>query len=163
MNRESLACFRTSAFVSIDFSRLGTGMVDRDLILRKIADIDLYLEQLRSYREVELDAYRADWKTQRIVERTLHLVIEVCMDVADHIVADRQLRVPDTGAATFDILAEAGVLARPLADSLGRMVGFRNILVHDYARLDPSLVLRAIRTDVRDVQEFRDAILNTVG
>ena len=42
-----------------------------------------------------------DWKTQRIVERTLHLAIKTCMDHADHIVADRRLRVPETGAESF--------------------------------------------------------------
>ena len=138
-------------------------MVDRDLVLRKLADVEGYLEQLAGYRTIDLDGYRSDWKTQRIVERTLHLIIEACMDIGDHIVADRRLRVPETGAATFEILAEAGVVPLSLGESLGRMVGFRNILVHDYARLDPAIVLRVLRTDMRDVERFRDAILHALG
>ena len=51
-------------------------MVDRDLVLRKLADVERYLEQLAGYRTIDLDGYRSDWKTQRIVERTLHLIIE---------------------------------------------------------------------------------------
>jgi uncharacterized protein YutE (UPF0331/DUF86 family) len=137
-------------------------VVDRDLILRKIADIDQYLQQLAGYRQIDLDSYRNDWKVQRIVERTLHLTIEACMDVADHIVADRQLRVPDTGGATFEILAEAGVVSMDLGKALARMVGFRNILVHDYARLDPAIVLQVLHTDVRDVEPFRDAVLQVI-
>jgi uncharacterized protein YutE (UPF0331/DUF86 family) len=73
-------------------------VVDRDLILRKIANLEGYLAQLQPYRDTELTAYANDRKTQRIVERTLHLVVETCMDIADHIVADRRLRVPETGA-----------------------------------------------------------------
>ena len=134
-------------------------MVDRDLVLRKLAEVDEYLQQLAGYRQIDLDSYRADWKTQRIVERTLHLTIESCMDLADHIVADRRLRVPDTGAATFEILAEAGVVSPDLGRSLARMVGFRNILVHDYARLDPAIVLRVLHTDLRDIERFRDVVL----
>ncbi len=134
-------------------------MVDRDLILRKVSDLETYLAQVKPYGEVELEAYRSDWKTQRIVERTLHLAIELCLDIADHVVADRRLRVPDSGADTFRVLAEDGVVPGPLAESLGRMVGFRNILVHDYARLDPAIVLRVLRTDVQDLGRFRDAIL----
>lgn len=137
-------------------------MVDRDLILRKVADVEQYLQQLAGYRQIDADAYRSDWKTQRIVERTLHLTIEACMDVADHIVADRRLRVPETGAATFEILAEAGVISADLGASLARMVGFRNILVHDYARLDADVVLRVLRTDLADVERFRDAILRAI-
>jgi len=66
------------------------------------------------------------------------------MDIADHVVADQRLRVPDTGAATFEVLGEVEVLPHDLAAALARMVGFRNILVHDYARLDPAIVIRVL-------------------
>jgi uncharacterized protein YutE (UPF0331/DUF86 family) len=115
-------------------------MVDRDLLLRRLTMLDGYLEQLGPYRGIDSETYRQDWKTQRIVERTLHLAIETCMDVADHIVADRRLRVPETGAESFEILAEA------------------NILVHDYTRLDPAIVMRVLQTDLNDLSRFREAV-----
>ena len=59
-------------------------MVDRDLVRRRLALLDTYLEQLAPYRGIDRSAYDHDWRTQRIVERTLHLAIETCMDVADH-------------------------------------------------------------------------------
>lgn len=133
-------------------------MVDRDLVLRRLALLESYLGQLAPYRGIGVDVYRADWKTQRIVERTLHLAIEVCMDVADHLVADRRLRVPETGAEAFEILAEAGLLPAPLATALASMVGFRNILVHDYARLDPAIVVRVLGSDLADIARFREAV-----
>ena len=98
--------------------------------------LDTYLEQLAPYRDIDIEAYRQDWKVQRIIERTLHLAIETCMDVADHLVADRRLRVPETGAESFEILAEAGLLSHELGALLASMVGFRNILVHDYLGVD---------------------------
>ena len=127
-------------------------MVDRDLVLRKLSELETYLGQLAAYRDIDLAAYRSDWKTQRIIERTLHLAIEACMDVADHLVADRRLRVPETGAETFDVLGEAKILPLVLAEALAKMVGFRNILVHDYARLDPVIVLRILGTDLQDLK-----------
>jgi uncharacterized protein YutE (UPF0331/DUF86 family) len=80
------------------------------------------------------------------------------MDVADHVVADHRLRVPETGAESFEILAEANLLPRELGESLASMVGFRNILVHDYTRLDPAIVMRVLRTDVDDLSRFREAV-----
>jgi uncharacterized protein YutE (UPF0331/DUF86 family) len=133
-------------------------MVDRDLVRRRLTLLESYLGQLASYRGIDVDAYRADWKTQRIVERTLHLAIEVCMDVADHFVAERRLRVPETGAEAFEILAEAGLLPVPLATALASMVGFRNILVHDYARLDAAIVIRVLRSDLSDIERFREVV-----
>jgi len=137
-------------------------VVDRDLILRRLANLDTYLEQLAPYRHVEVGVYQQDWKTQRIVERTLHLAIETCMDVADHLVADHRLRVPDTGAETFEILAEAALLPKDLGGALALMVGFRNILVHDYTRLDPSIVTRVLRTDLTDLERFRDTVRSLI-
>ena len=145
--------------MSVDCSRTATRVVDRELVLRTLANIDLYLTQLTPYRALDVAAYAADWRTQRIVERTLHLAIEACMDVADHIVADRRLRVPETGAATFESLGEADLLPRELAARLARMVGFRNILVHDFARLDPAIGVRVLRTDLSDLERFCEAVL----
>jgi uncharacterized protein YutE (UPF0331/DUF86 family) len=119
-------------------------MVDRDLVRRRLSLLETYLEQLAPYRGIDQSAYEQDWRTQRVVERTQHLAIETCMDVADHIVADRRLRVPETGAESFEILAEAQLIPQELGEALALMVGFRNILVHDYARLDPSIVLRVL-------------------
>ncbi len=128
-------------------------MVDRDLVLRRLALVETYVGQLAPYQTIDAAAYRADWKTQRIVERTLHLAIEACMDIADHIVADRRLRVPETGDESFEILAEAGLLPAELGSTLASMVGFRNILVHDYARIDKSLA---------DFERFRTAIAPSI-
>jgi uncharacterized protein YutE (UPF0331/DUF86 family) len=76
-------------------------MVDRDLLLRKLADRDQYLGQVSEYRDITIDQYRGDWKTQRIVERTLQMTIELCVDIANHIIADRGLRVPATYSGFF--------------------------------------------------------------
>ena len=137
-------------------------MVDRDLILRKLADLDLYLGQVSEFRDIAVEAYRADWKTQRIVERTLQMAIEVCLDVATHIIADRGLRVPTTYAEAFEVLGEAGLLAPAQRDALMRMSRFRNLLVHEYARLDPAMVVRILREDLKDLTGFKSAVLSWI-
>ncbi|HEV8674770.1 MAG TPA: DUF86 domain-containing protein [Methylomirabilota bacterium] len=129
-------------------------MVDRDLILRKLADLDLYLRQVAEYRAVSLEDYRGDWKTQRIVERTLQMAIELCVDVANHVIADQGLRVPATYAEAFDVLAEAGMLPGPERDAMVRMVGFRNVIVHEYARVEAEIVVRILRQHLDDLARF---------
>jgi uncharacterized protein YutE (UPF0331/DUF86 family) len=133
-------------------------VVDRDLILRKLADLDQYLGQVSEYREITVEAYRADWKTQRIVERTLQMAIEVCLDIATHIIADRRLRVPTTYAEAFEVLAEAGLLDPGQRDVLMRMSRFRNLLVHEYTRLDPAMVVRILREHLKDLAGFKAAV-----
>jgi uncharacterized protein YutE (UPF0331/DUF86 family) len=128
-------------------------VVDRDLILRKPADLDLYLRQVAEFRGVDLEDYRGDWKTQRIVERTLQMAIELCVDVANHVIADHGLRVPATYSEAFDG-AEAGMLPGPERDAMVRMVGFRNVIVHEYARVDADIVIRIPRQYLGDLTRF---------
>lgn len=135
-------------------------MVDQSLIRRKLADLEQYLGQLAEYRDITIDDYRRDWKTQRIVERTLQIAIEACVDVAEHVIADRRLRVPATYAETFEILGDAGLLDAALRDAMVRMAGFRNVIVHEYARVDSAIVVDVLRNRLADFVRFRAAALS---
>ena len=134
-------------------------MVDQTLIRRKLADIEQYVGQLAEYGHISAEEYTADWKTQRIVERTLQIAIETCLDVAEHVIADRRLRVPATYAEAFEILGEVGLLDPSLRDAMVRMAGFRNVLVHEYARIDPGIVVDVLCHRLHDFGRFRDAAL----
>ena len=85
-------------------------MVDKTLILRKLAEIDEYLRQLDEFSGLSVGDYVADWKVQRIVERTLQMMIETCADVASHIISDSGFRVPTGYADTFKVLSEEKLL-----------------------------------------------------
>ena len=134
-------------------------MVDWDLVLRKLADLDQYVDQLGEYRGITVEEYRRDWKTQRIVERTLQMAIETCVDVATHVIADLRLRVPATYAEAFEILGEAGLLEPDLEQAMVRMTGFRNVIVHEYTRVEAAIVVKILRDDLDDLVRFRDAAL----
>ena len=137
-------------------------MVDRDLLLRKLADLDQYLGQVSEYRDITIDQYRGDWKTQRIVERTLQTAIEVCVDIVNHVIADRGLRVPATYVEAFEVLGEAGLLDAARRDAMIRMSKFRNVIVHDYARVDPAIVVRILREHLEDFAQFKAAVLRWI-
>lgn len=135
-------------------------MVDRDLLFRKLANLDEYVKQVSEFSQTTADEYRADWKTQRIVERTLQMAIETSVDIANHVIGDRRLRVPSTYADVFEVLGEAGLLETSLVESLVAMTRFRNVLVHGYARVDPVIVARILRENLDDFRRFERAVLD---
>jgi uncharacterized protein YutE (UPF0331/DUF86 family) len=134
-------------------------VVDRDLLRRKLAELAEYVTQVSEYRDLTAERYRADWKTQRIVERTLQMAIEVCLDVANHVLADRGRRAPSTYAETFEILMEAGLISADLARVMIDMTGFRNVIVHEYARIDADAVVRILREHLEDFRRFETEAL----
>ncbi len=134
-------------------------LVDRLLIGRKFAQMDTYLKQLRDFSGVSLNQYKKDWKIQRIVERTLHILIEVCIDIANHIISDRGMRLPTGYADTFTVLMENKVMSRKLGESLEKMAKFRNIIVHQYETIDPTIVVSILHRNLRDFEKYKRAII----
>lgn len=144
------------------FCKGDTVLVDLELIGRKFSELDIYLKQLDEYRSVTVNEYKKDWKTQRIVERTLHLIIEICLDIANHIISDNNFRMPTTYSDTFKVLMENGVINKPLFNRLEKMAKFRNILVHHYENIDPNIVVSILRKYLPDVEKFKKAILKFI-
>jgi uncharacterized protein YutE (UPF0331/DUF86 family) len=129
-------------------------VVDGDLLRRKLTELAEYVTQVSEYRDLTVERYRADWKTQRIVERTLQIAIEACLDIASHVLADRSLRAPSTYGETFEILVEAGLMSPGLGQVMVEMTGFRNVIVHEYARVDAEVVVRILRDHLEDFRRF---------
>ena len=135
-------------------------MVDKALLLRKLAELEEYLGQIREYSNISANEYSEDWKIQRIVERTLQMMIEICADVGSHIISDREYRIPKSYADTFRVLYEGKIIEKDLFQRMEKMAKFRNILVHHYSKVDAGIVVRILRSDLNDFLSYKDAIVN---
>jgi uncharacterized protein YutE (UPF0331/DUF86 family) len=134
-------------------------MVDRTLVLRKLSELEEYQDQLREFQGLTVAQYRADWKTQRIVERTLQMMIETCLDVANHLVADRGFRVPVSYADVFKVLGENKVLSRALGGRMEKMARFRNVLVHQYEGIEAEIIVGLLKKNLGDFGQFEKAVI----
>jgi uncharacterized protein YutE (UPF0331/DUF86 family) len=137
-------------------------MVDNILILRKLADLQEYIGQVREYSNIKVAEYSKDWKTQRIVERTLQMMIEICADIASHIISDSGFRVPQTYADAFKVLYEKEIIPKGLFTKLVKMARFRNIIVHQYDKIDGEIVVGILKKDLNDFVKYKDAIINII-
>ena len=79
---------------------------------------------------------------------------ETAIDLANALVRERQLGIPQSNRDSFRLLADAGVIARDLAERLQKMVGFRNVAVHRYRDLDVAVLVSVIRSDLEDLLLF---------
>jgi len=134
-------------------------MVDRPLIFRKLDSLSLYVKQLAEFRGISLEEYRRDWKVQRIVERTLQMAVEICADIADHIISDEGLRAPASVADAFTVLRDAGIVSETLHGALVKMAKFRNVVVHQYDEVDADIVLAILTKHLGTFDTFRSEIL----
>ena len=129
-------------------------MVDTALLLRKLAALEAYRNQIAEYASIALESYRNDWKVQRIVERTLQMMIETCADIAGHVIADEGLRPADSYADTFRVLGEQQILSPELTPVMEKMAKFRNIVVHQYEAVDAEIVILILNRHLADFDRF---------
>jgi len=138
-------------------------VVDKTLLLRKLAELEEYLRQIKEYANVNVEQYSKDWRVQRIVERTLQMMIELCADIAGHIISDRGYRVPTSYADTFRVLCEKEILTKELFETMEKMSKFRNMIVHHYDHVDSEIVVSILRKDLDDFLVFKNIIINLLN
>jgi len=88
------------------------------------------------------------------------MMIEICTDVAGHIISDKGYRVPATYADTFRVLYENDMLNKGLFETMEKIAKFRNIIVHHYGKIDAEIVVGILKKDLNDFSAFKDAIIN---
>ena len=134
-------------------------LVDKLLIGRKLTQLETYLGQISEFSKVSIAAYKSDWRTQRIVERTLQMLIELCIDIANHIISDEGMRLPSGYADTFAVLMENKVINRSLLKTMDEMAKFRNVVVHQYEKIDPAIVVSILHNNLKDFESYKKSII----
>jgi len=129
-------------------------MVDVVLVEKILGDIKSNVSELRQATDITWNIYRTDKRSRRFVERTLHILIEACIDVAQHIISDEQLREPTSYRDTFAVLAESGIVQPEDLTRMENMASFRNLIVHYYERIDDAAVYGFFKRNLSDFDIF---------
>jgi uncharacterized protein YutE (UPF0331/DUF86 family) len=131
-------------------------VTDYQLVAKKLALIETSVGELRTL--VHLEAIPDDLRELRFAAYTLHIAIQAALDVAAHIVSDDRLGEAHNNREFFELLARYGWISQELTASLRDMVGFRNIIVHGYERLNGSMVKKIVRDHLEDLLQFVSAV-----
>jgi uncharacterized protein YutE (UPF0331/DUF86 family) len=99
------------------------------------------------------ESRREDPMWLRGVKYTFVTAIEGCVDVAQHICATEGWGPPADNGDAVRLLGEHGVCAPELARSIRQAVGFRNVLVHDYIRVNDQIVVDRLKA-LADLEDF---------
>jgi uncharacterized protein YutE (UPF0331/DUF86 family) len=118
-----------------------------------------HVNALKALRDTTLEEYTGNPILRGYVERTLQVCAQICLDVGGHLVAELGLRPPADVRDVFVILHEEGIVPDDLLPELADMVGFRNLIVHDYARVDDRLVHAVLQEHVTDFARFASAVI----
>jgi uncharacterized protein YutE (UPF0331/DUF86 family) len=100
---------------------------------------------------------------QDVIVLNLQRACEAAIDLAMHIVRIKVLGLPKDSKSAFDLLSQAQEISAELADKLKKMVGFRNIAVHDYRELNWDILIRIVQIECDDLAVFASQMIKKHG
>jgi uncharacterized protein YutE (UPF0331/DUF86 family) len=136
-------------------------LADADAVLtQRLRLLAEYIDVLQSFQSeaVSFSVYRDDIKLRRAVERSLQVAVEISLDIGRRIIALEGFRYAEDNQDVFRVLAAEQIVSRRLLDSLLDMARFRNLIVHDYAKIDDVKVYEILKNRLGDFDAFAEAI-----
>ncbi len=135
-----------------------------DILLQKKASLERGIEQAQDYYARPSETpFSRDYLRQDAVIANLHRVCEQCIDMANHVIRLKKLGLPATSADSFILLRKAGIIDDELEKKLKGMVGFRNIVIHQYQDIDIKIVVEVVEKDADDLIEFAGILVSTLS
>jgi uncharacterized protein YutE (UPF0331/DUF86 family) len=129
-------------------------MVDRTIVVAKIAQIEKCLSRIREKRPANSQLFLTDLDRQDIIMFNLMQAVQGCIDLAAHVVSDEGFGMAGSINEFFYLLQEQGILPAELVERMVRAVGFRNLCVHEYTRLDVEKVYQISLQGLGDIEDF---------
>jgi len=131
---------------------------DKDIINEKINNIQRCLRRISDVTKGDKDSLD-NFDVQDIFILNLQRAIQAAIDLAVHIVSDEGWGVARMVRENFNILKEHGIIESSMAEKLKRMVGFRNLAIHDYTQIDIEILKNILKHTLGDIEEFYTGIL----
>jgi uncharacterized protein YutE (UPF0331/DUF86 family) len=128
--------------------------LEKSLITTKMSKLREYQKFLEELRTTSREDLASDFKLRGAVERYLQVSIECVVNIGNEIISSLQLQRPERYRDIPYILAVAKLLPKTFAETIASMIGFRNLLVHDYACIDLDLVYEFLQTKLPNFEAF---------
>ncbi len=138
-------------------------MVDKDLILAKASSVKRHLRRIEEKRNIDLNIFLKDIDRQESILFNLQMAIQNCIDIAAHIISDEGLGVPGSTNEMFYLLEENGYLDHDITEKMVKAVGFRNLIVHEYVKIELDQVFEIAVKDIKDLNEYLKSIFRKLG
>jgi uncharacterized protein YutE (UPF0331/DUF86 family) len=110
-------------------------------------------------RSVKLEEFLGDLDRQESILFNLQMAVQNCIDIAAHVIGDDELGVAGSTNEMFYMLQENGYLTPELTEKMVAAVGLRNLVVHEYGKIDLSKVYQIAHKDINDLEEYLRAML----
>jgi len=135
-------------------------MMDKSVINSRIMKLREYTTILKEIRKEKLEEFMKNPRIYGSAERFLHLAIECCIDIANHIISIKSEKTPESHSEIFQILTELLSIDEDFSKKLTDMIKFRNLLTHSYLKIKHKDIYEILQINLDDFDKFIELVLN---
>lgn len=110
--------------------------MDQRIIEEKLKSLRHCLKRVEQRRPATAEELETDFDLQDILSVNLERAVQLCVDIGAHIIASTEKEVPDSMGEVFSILLKLEVITKQTSEVMKKAVGFGNITVHNYQKID---------------------------
>jgi uncharacterized protein YutE (UPF0331/DUF86 family) len=129
-----------------------------DVGIQKITSLQRCVARAREAHAEAGANFRTSYNLQDAALLNIVRACDTAIDLANMVIRSRKLGVPNESRDAFTTLAREEIITPALSDALKRMVGFRNLAIHQYRELDLAIVDAVIRNSLDDLLSFAQII-----
>lgn len=133
-------------------------MVD-DVVLNKVAVIERCVARVHEEYDLDPINFASDYTRQDAAILNIQRACQAALDLANSVVRDQMIGIPQSARDVYTLMADRNIISTGLASTLKRMVGFRNVAVHDYQSLQTEIVQDVITNRLDDLLVFAQQVL----
>jgi uncharacterized protein YutE (UPF0331/DUF86 family) len=127
-------------------------MVDINIVSEKLKQLSLRIAKVRELCPAGLEGLTGD--ALDLVSFNLFLAVQICVDLATHLISDESWEPAATNREAFERLEEHGVVSHETVRTIRQAIGLRNIVAHGYGGIDPAQIRAAATTGLPDLERF---------
>jgi uncharacterized protein YutE (UPF0331/DUF86 family) len=131
-----------------------------DIIINKIQSIQHCVERAREEYSQAENNFKDNFTAQDAAVMNIIRACEQAIDLANHVIKNSKMGIPDSSAASFELIQKKGIISSLLSEKLIKMVRFRNIVIHQYENMDMEIVKSVIVYGLDDLIQFTRDISN---
>jgi uncharacterized protein YutE (UPF0331/DUF86 family) len=125
----------------------------------KKEEIQKYLEELNEITPKDFEEYKVNFEKKAACERYFEKIVGDCVDLAFLIIKEKNFKIPREEGGVFFVLAEEKIINKNLAEKLMEAKGMRNIIAHEYGKIDDEIVFNSICEELtEDITKFLDCL-----
>lgn len=130
-----------------------------DVLMNKAAIIERTIQRVHEEYHNAGDNFVTDYTRQDAAILNIQRACEAALDMGQYVIAQERLGLAQSARDVYQILADKGKISQDLAQSLQKMVGFRNIAVHDYQQILMPIVEKIITEHLQDFLQLSQVLL----